>query len=162
MGCGDGIFTSALHILIQPGGEILAVDKDRRALQALERNFAEGYPDARLRPIHADFTRPLTLPPLDGLIMANSLHFIVQKEPVLARLSGLLKPGGRLIVVEYNTARGNMAVPYPLDEAGFVKLANEIGLNEAQIIARIPSSFLGEMYAGLGLASVQPGDLSHL
>ncbi|MFQ5855445.1 MAG: class I SAM-dependent methyltransferase [Anaerolineae bacterium] len=152
LGCGNGIFTSALHSLLRPGSEIYAIDKRRPALQSLTRNFAESYPEASVYPILADFTRPLSLSPLDGLIMANSLHFVRQKKPVLAQIAGLLKPGGRLIVVEYNTARGNFAVPYPLDEAGFLALAAEVGLREARIIAKIPSAFLGEMYAGMGLA----------
>jgi trans-aconitate methyltransferase len=151
LGCGDGIFTSALHTLLRPGSEIYAVDKKQRALEALTHNFAESYPDAPLNPILADFTRPPSLPPLDGLLMANSLHFIGEKRSVLTRLVSLLKPGGRLIVVEYNTTRANFAVPYPLDEVGFLALAGEVGLREARILAKIPSSFLGEMYAGMGL-----------
>ncbi len=152
LGCGDGIFTSALWTLLRPGGEIYAVDKSRRVLQRLTRNLAESYPDANVSPILADFTQPLSLPPLDGLIMANSLHFVRQKQPALARIAGLLKPGGRLIVVEYNTTHGNYAVPYPLDEVGFLELARQVGLREPRILARIPSTFLGEMYAGMALA----------
>ena len=152
IGCGDGIFTSALHTLIRPGGEIYAVDREPSALNALARNLAESYPDALLHPVRADFTRELILPILDGIVMANSLHFAVDKEPLLNRLVRLLKPGGRLIVVEYNTRRGNPAVPYPLDDQDFLKLAKQIGLCEARILSRIPSTFLGEMYAGMGLA----------
>ena len=150
VGCGDGIFTSALSTLIQPGGEIYAVDRDPSALEALTRNLAESYPDAALHPMRADFTRGLTLPALDGMVMANSLHFVTDKVAVLSRLIRLLKPGGRLIVVEYNTSRGNPAVPYPLDDQSFLKLATQIGLREARILSRIPSSFLGEMYSGMG------------
>jgi ubiquinone/menaquinone biosynthesis C-methylase UbiE len=153
VGCGDGIFTAALHTLLQPGSEIYAVDRNRRALKVLMQNFAEGYPEASIQPILADFTHSLSLPPLDGLVMANSLHFVKHKRPVLIRLVDLLKPEGRLIVVEYNATRGNLAVPYPLDEAGFLALAREVGLREVRILAKIPSSFLGEMYAGMGLAS---------
>jgi hypothetical protein len=58
-----------------------------------------------------------------------------------------------LIVVEYNTARGNPAVPFPLDEMGFLELARATGLREARVLARIPSTFLGEMYAGIGLTT---------
>jgi ubiquinone/menaquinone biosynthesis C-methylase UbiE len=152
VGCGDGIFTAALHTLLQPGSEIYAVDRNRRALKALMQNFAEGYPEASIHPILADFTHPLSLPPSDGLVMANSLHFVKHKRPVLIRLVDLLKPGGRLIVVEYNATQGNFAVPYPLDEGGFLALAVEVELRKARILARIPSSFMGEMYAGMGLA----------
>jgi SAM-dependent methyltransferase len=153
LGCGDGIFTAALHTLIHPGGEIYGVDKDRRALQALEREFAAHYPETTLHPLLADFTGPLELPPLDGIVMANALHFVRRKMPLLVRLSQLLVPGGRLIVVEYNTVRGNYAVPHPLDEAGFLDLARAASLHEARVISRIPSSFLGEMYAGLAVAA---------
>jgi ubiquinone/menaquinone biosynthesis C-methylase UbiE len=152
IGFGDGIFTSALYTLIQLDGEIYAVDKSQFALDALERNFAESYPDAALHTLRADFTRELTLPALDGVIMANSLHFVVDKAPALTRLIRLLKPAGRLIVVEYNTSRGNSAVPYPLDEHDFLELSRQVGLRETRILSKIPSSFLGEMYAGMGLA----------
>jgi len=153
LGCGDGIFTAALHILIRPSGVIYAVDKDRRALRALEREFAVHYPETTLHPLLANFTGPLDLPPLDGLVMANALHFVRHKTPLLVHLSHLLAPGGRFIVVEYNTTRGNYAVPHPLDEAGFLDLASAAGLVEASVISRIPSSFLGEMYAGLAVAA---------
>jgi trans-aconitate methyltransferase len=152
LGCGDGIFTAALHTLLQPGSEIYAVDRNRRALRALMQNFAEGYPEASIHPLLADFTRSLSLPPLDGLVMANSLHFVKHKRSVLVRIVDLLEPGGRLILVEYNATRGNFAVPYPLDEVGFLTLAREVGLDEARILAKIPSSFMGEMYSGMGLA----------
>jgi ubiquinone/menaquinone biosynthesis C-methylase UbiE len=151
LGCGDGIFTAALYTTLKPGSEIYVVDKKQSALDALIRNFATSYPLASAHPILADFTQRLTLPPLDGLLMANSLHFVKHKKPVLERLKSLLKPGGRLILVEYNTSRGNLAVPHPLDEAGFVALAREVGLRQPRILAKIPSTFLGEMYAGMGL-----------
>ena len=151
IGCGDGIFTSALYTLIRPGGKIYAVDRDQYTLDALTRHFAESYPEATLHLVRADFTQELRLPTLDGMVMANSLHFVMNKASVLSRLIRLLKSGGRLIIVEYNANRGNPAVPYPLDDQNWQKLATQVGLREARILSRIPSSFLGEMYAGIGL-----------
>jgi SAM-dependent methyltransferase len=153
LGCGDGIFTAALYTLLDPGSAIYAVDKKRRSLDALAHNFVDSYPEAAPHLILADFTRPLLLPPLDGLLMANSFHFVRRKRPVLEHLLTLIKPGGRLIVVEYNTSRGNFAVPHPLDEVGFLTLASEVGLCQSRILAKIPSTFLGEMYAGMGTVS---------
>lgn len=152
LGCGDGLFTSALYTLLPESSEIYAIDQDQNSLKSLARNFAESYPNAILHPQVADFTRPIDLPPLDGLIMANSLHFVQDKVPALTRIKKLLKPNGRLIVVEYNTDRGNGAVPYPVSDQQFLKLAKSIGLGEGQILNRIPSTFLGEMYAALSVA----------
>ena len=151
LGCGDGIFTSALYTLIRPGSTIYAVDRDPNAVDALTRHFAQSYPEAALHPVCADFTRELKLPALDGVVMANALHFVADKAPVLSRLIRCLKPGGRLIVVEYNTNQGNPAVPHPMGDQNWLKLAAQVGLREARIVSRIPSSFLGEMYAGIGL-----------
>jgi hypothetical protein len=36
-----------------------------------------------------------------------------------------------------------------MDESGFLALARQIDLHGARIQAKIPSTFLGEMYAGL-------------
>lgn len=147
LGCGNGIFTSALFTLLQPDAVLYAVDRDARAIRGLCANFAESFPQARLLPLQADFTRRLPLAPLDGLIMANALHFYPDKIRVLAQLQSVLKPGAPLIVVEYNAQRGNFAVPYPLPATGFSRLAAQSGYSSAQVIRRIPSSFLGEMYA---------------
>jgi ubiquinone/menaquinone biosynthesis C-methylase UbiE len=152
LGCGDGIFTYLLGTLLQPGSEIYAVDKNRDRLLALRRNLAEQEARVATHSILADFTRALSLPPLDGLLLANSLHFVRRKKPVLEPLVRLLKPGGRLVVIEYNTNRGNYAVPHPLDETQFLFLAGAMELRDARIVARAPSSFLGEMYTGVAEA----------
>jgi ubiquinone/menaquinone biosynthesis C-methylase UbiE len=153
LGCGDGIFTAALASLTGPDGEIYAVDKSRGALERLQRNFAAEHSDTTVHTLIADFSRRLSLVPLDGVIMANSLHFYRKKTPVLTHVTALLKPGGRLIVVEYNARQGNYAVPHPLHESEFLKLTEAAGLHHVRIISRIPSSFLGEMYAGLAFAA---------
>ncbi len=155
LGCGDGIFTLALCDILGPEVEIFAVDRDREALGNLRHRFRKRSPQARMTPLQADFTRPLPLSPLDGMLMANALHFVPDREKMglLHRLARQLKPGGRLIVVEYNTDRANPAVPYPLDEAIFLRLAKEAGLRDSRICARVPSTFLGEMYAGVGVRS---------
>lgn len=148
LGCGEGIFTLLLAEFLQPGSTIYAVDRNKQALGRLERKL-DANPDAAIHLIHADFTRPLALPPLDGLVMANSLHFVADKTPLLARLVQHLKPGGHLVLIEYNASRGNYAVPHPFDETQFIDLVTQAGLIEARIAAKAPSSFLGEMYTGV-------------
>jgi ubiquinone/menaquinone biosynthesis C-methylase UbiE len=136
LGCGDGIFIYMLAtFLVQPGSRLYAVDKEQHKLDALQRNLPQLELDVSVELRSADFTRSLDLQPLDGLVMANSLHFVRRKEPVLRQLVTLLKPADRLVLVEYNTNRGNYAVPYPLDEAEFPQLVTKVGLREARIVA---------------------------
>ena len=152
LGCGDGVFSYLLCTYLAPGSQLYAVDQDAGVLRQVARNLADHCGNVTFHATRADFTRPLSLPPLDGLVMANALHFVQQKAPVLKQLVTLLKPGARLILVEYNTRQGNYAVPYPLDEDDFLALAAAAGLQDAQIVARAPSSFLGEMFTGLAFA----------
>ena len=84
--------------------------------------------------------------------MANSLHFVKVKPSVLRLIHGYLKPGGRLIVVEYNTDRGNTWVPYPFSFRTWTKIAAANGFVETrQIFVRPSPRFLGEIYSAISL-----------
>jgi len=149
LGSGTGAFTLALADLIGTGGEIYSVDKDRGALREQERALRVRFPAASVTYLVADFARPLELPPLDGVVMANSLHFQKQKDAVIQLVRSYLRPGGRLILVEYNADQGNAWVPYPLSYSTWEALARRNGFADTRILARVPSRFLREMYSAL-------------
>lgn len=146
LGAGDGAFTLALAELLGEG-VIHTIDRDRRALERGAVEVARRYPSVRVANQVADFTGPVELPPLDGLLMANALHFVSDKEPLLRRLRGALKPGGVFLLVEYNVDRGNMWVPHPLSFETWAALARRAGFGHVELLGRAPSRFLGEFYA---------------
>jgi len=152
LGAGTGAFTLALADLIGLHGIINAVDRDRAALAELRSGFVSSVPQAELRVQNADFTRRLDLADLDGVVMANSLHFVDEKRPVLALVRGYLKHGGRLLVVEYDSDRGNDWVPHPLSFETWRDLASESGFVETRKLATVPSRFLRRIYSALSLA----------
>src|SRR2546430_1817745 len=71
LGSGEGAFTLALADVLGPEAHIVAVDKDSHALRAIAGRF-----ETRV----ADFTRPLDLKDLDGVLMAYSLHYVRSEE----------------------------------------------------------------------------------
>ena len=151
IGCGDGVFTHLLLEWLVPASTVIAVDQEPSALRRLLQALPPGQ-QARVQTLQADFTQPLNLPdPLDGLLLANSLHFVRNKLPVLTALVNLLRPGGTAIIIEYNAARGNWAVPHPFRAETCLQLMRSAGLHRTQIINREPSSFLGEIYTAVGV-----------
>lgn len=118
LGAGTGAFTLALADLLGPDGLVVAVDRDAGDLSENARRVRAAYPATRVTTLAADFTRPLHLglevAPA-GLVLANALHFVARAEQVrvLRSLAGLLRPGGRCVIVEYDADHGKTWVPYP-------------------------------------------------
>ena len=151
LGAGSGAFTLAALEVLGEEAEVAAIDRDAGALRKLEQATASRFPSIEVRTIVADFTQPLAVEPgsFDGVLMANSLHFVRDKEPVLRAAIDALKPGGRFVIVEYGSDRGNQWVPWPIGYASWEKLAVEVGLRDTRRIAEVPSRFLGSMYAAV-------------
>ncbi|MEO8745330.1 MAG: class I SAM-dependent methyltransferase [Candidatus Dormiibacterota bacterium] len=149
LGAGEGAFTLALAELLGPGAHITAVDRDAGAVRQLAQEMGKRLPRATVETKVADFTRPLDLSALDGIVMANSLHFVRDKGPVLDAVREMLRPGGRLVVVEYGTDRGNSWVPHPFSYPRWERMAAQAGFEKTHLLRTIPSRHLGSMYSAV-------------
>ncbi len=147
LGSGRGAFTLALADLLGPAATIHSVDRDAGALREQRAAMTTRFPGRDVRYHLADFTAALELPPLDGLVMANSLHFQRDRAAVVRHVAGHLRPGGTLVLVEYDADRGNHWVPYPLSFETWRRLATDLGLIDVRLAGRVPSRFLGAIYA---------------
>jgi ubiquinone/menaquinone biosynthesis C-methylase UbiE len=109
-GCGTGIFTNALASLLAPSSKIYAVDK--------EDHYSETYETAKvdIEFLKLDFiSDALPFNNLDGIVMANSFHYVKDKSKFIDTLKKHLKRSGQLIIVEYDTEKQNRWVPYPIN-----------------------------------------------
>ena len=149
LGSGAGAFTLALADLLGAGSRIVSVDRDSGALRRQRQAMEARFPAAAVEYVRADFTRPLELPELDGLLMANSLHFVRRRGPLLAAIRDWLRPGGRLLLVEYDADRGNLWVPHPLSYGTWERVAAEHGFTDTRLLARRASRHLGAIYSAL-------------
>src|SRR5262249_53691520 len=91
LGAGTGTFTLALARTLGPRSTVYAVDDDANAVRAL-RELGPASNDVHIVPVEADFTRPFELPGLgkrmlDGILLANALHFVRDGERVLTELA---------------------------------------------------------------------------
>jgi ubiquinone/menaquinone biosynthesis C-methylase UbiE len=150
LGAGDGTFTRALAELLGADSRIYAVDREPSATAALARWASSSSPN--VVPVTADFTRVFALPALDdtrldGILLANALHFVHDADVVLARLAERVRPGGRVVIVEYDRRAASRWVPYPIPSARLPLLAAAAGLSAPTITGTRPSLFGGTLYA---------------
>jgi SAM-dependent methyltransferase len=151
LGAGTGTFTRALARVLDPASTIYAVDHDPRSVTALRSLAAQSA--TRVVPVKADFTHGLELPELgasllDGILLANSLHFVRDAGRVLTELAQRVRLGGRVVVVEYDRRAPSRWVPYPIEAAHWPRLAESAGLSGATVTATLPSVYAGVLYAG--------------
>ena len=118
------------------------------------------FPSTALEIVVADFTRPLELTALDGIVMANSLHFVRNKGPVLESVRSMLRPGGALVVVEYGADRGNPWVPHPFSFATWERLAAGAGFERTRRLETVPSRFLNTLYSAVTYRPLAPGSVT--
>jgi len=138
LGAGKGLFTKALATLLDKSSTVYAIDKDGASLNTIVFSIH----DIVLKKIQKDFsTEEFETEQLDGILMANSLHYVNDKESFLQRLKKHLKPSGKIIVVEYDRVTANQWVPYPISYASLQKLGESIGFTSIFKIGEAPSVY---------------------
>jgi ubiquinone/menaquinone biosynthesis C-methylase UbiE len=147
IGAGTGTFTEALFQLLE-SGKVIATDKSPHSLYYLK---PPGHIEFAI--IDADFTKPMHLPEVDGILMANALHYANDHEAVLENVLRHLKPGGTLLLIEYDTDVANPPwVPFPLPLQQAKSLFEKIGLTRTTVINTKASIYRdGIMYALAGI-----------
>jgi 2-polyprenyl-3-methyl-5-hydroxy-6-metoxy-1,4-benzoquinol methylase len=135
LGAGEGLFTRALATLLKPGSSIQAVDIQRHGISSPVN-------DVKVEYHQLDFTNNLNLlSDLDGVLMANALHFVSDKFEFLSRLKKILNQNGRLIIVEYELEAGNKWVPYPVTFGSLKDQLSACGYSGVQRLAERKSIY---------------------
>ena len=153
LGCGDGIFTRALAACLPAGSRIHAVDRDASALRAIPNRVGGVAVTTVVHDVTAD---DLPLSDLDGVLIANALHYVRDQAGWLTRLRGRLRRF-RLLLVEYDSARPNRWVPYPVPLVRAEALLAAAGFDRLEPLGRRASVYRdADLYALLATAST-PG-----
>ncbi|MBO9562949.1 MAG: class I SAM-dependent methyltransferase [Niastella sp.] len=146
LGAGTGLFTTALSHLIGKQSTIYAIDKSATGLQQIKTRV-----DISLKTIQADFINDeLQLPELNGILMANSLHYVKDQYNFLDKMQHTMKEGGAFLIVEYDTDRANQWVPWPLSFIRLKQLFEKLQFTTIEKIGETPSRYNNNnIYAAL-------------
>jgi ubiquinone/menaquinone biosynthesis C-methylase UbiE len=147
LGSGSGLFTSALASQLASGSTIYAVDSNHSALTKI-------IVDDRIaiHPVQADFTVDrLDFSGLNGLLIANSLHYVNDKPAFILKAGGYIKPGGCFLIVEYDTDKPVPRwVPYPLSFQSLERLFETAGYLSIIKLNERPSLYnRGTLYSAM-------------
>ena len=138
LGCGDGTFTIALATLLPAGSTIHAMDRDAAALRSIPRAHA----GTSIVTHSGDFTEhPWPFDRLDGVLIANALHYVRDQAGFLRRAEEAVRPPHRLLVIEYDTDRANQWVPYPISRQALERLCAKTGYQSITWLGSRPSIY---------------------
>lgn len=150
VGSGRGLFTMALAELLPHGSNIYAIDKNGQAL-----NNLKPFLHVNLRKLEADFMKDvLPLSGLDGILMANALHFVADKTAFISTARRWLNDEGCFILIEYDTDSPNPWVPYPLSFVSATRLFEHSGYKNIKKLGTQTSLY---QQAGIYAALVERG-----
>ena len=140
LGCGSGTFTRALNSLLPAGSHITAVDREKQRLDLLNVGF-----------LRANFEHDdLKLSGLDGILMANAIHYVAEKATLIRKLEPMFAGLPRFVVVEYDTNRANPWVPFPITFEKLRDLFESLGYLKVGKLNEKPSAYnTGNMYCAL-------------
>ena len=93
----------------------------------------------------------LPIPTLDGILMANSLHYVQEQVACIKQLKTHLRNGaGAFILIEYDTDSRNQWVPFPVSFARAQSIFGDAGFSKIVKIGERQSMYRGDsIYAAL-------------
>lgn len=147
LGSGDGTFTLALADMLAAGSTIYAMDMDQFALTRIP----DYQKEVEIKTVKGNFvTDEFPLSSFDGILMANSLHYVKDKKVFIGKLKATLREKASLLLVEYDTDTANSWAPYPLSFESLKRLFKDTGFHSVTKLHERPSIYQrSNMYSAL-------------
>lgn len=101
IGAGSGYFTLRFAPKVAPGGHVYAVDVSPDMVRHLNARIRDAKL-ANVSTILAPPEDPLLPVPVDLFVIVDVWHHVEDQAGYLARMKSLLKPGGRVVMIDFH------------------------------------------------------------
>ena len=125
LGCGPGYFTLPLATMVGVAGRVIAVDLQAAMLAKLRVRAERAGLDSRIELLECGPDRIGLTTPCDFVLAFYMVHEVPDAAALMSEVHGVLKPGGRFLMVE---PKGHVSAA---DFAATVAVAKAAGLVEA-------------------------------
>ena len=125
LGSGTGYFTWRLAQLVGPQGKVYAVDVQQSMLDLTKATVAEHKLDNVEYVLATENSPRLPERSVDMVFIAYAYHEFGDPEAMMAGIRRALKPGGRVLILEY-AKESRIAPASPLHKMSFEEIRREI------------------------------------
>lgn len=144
LGAGVGYFTWRLARQVGPQGRVIAVDIQQGMLDLLAANLEQrGVDNVKMILATADNPR-LPVAAVDLVLIVDSYHELAKPETTMEHVRRSLKPGGRLVIIEYRKEDPNIPI-HPLRKMSVEEVRSEIeptGFKMVELMDFLPTQHI--------------------
>lgn len=130
VGCGTGSISKDIANIIGKSGKITGIDNTEKFIESGKETY-KNIPNLNL--LHSDFFDFQTTEKFDLIISARTLQWLSNPKDALLKMKSLLKPNGRISILDYNhnNLEWNPEPPTSMKEfyKTFLKWRNDAGMN---------------------------------
>jgi len=149
VGAGSGLFTRPLARKVAPGGKVYAVEIAKKFVDHIEKTCREQGIDNVTGVLGTPVSAELPAESVDVVFTCDTYHHFEYPYKMLASIHRALRPGGRLVIVDYKKEEGvspkwvfghvradMKLVVKEVTEAGFKLIDTDRKLLKIQYVAR--------------------------
>jgi ubiquinone/menaquinone biosynthesis C-methylase UbiE len=143
VGAGPGYFALRMARAVGPTGRVHAIDAEPRMIELLrERAAAAGV--TNVHPHLAAGGIPAVPEPVDVVLVVNTFHHFADGPGTLRALAARLRPGGRLVNVDFHAGELPVGPPpdHKVSREAFLAAAAEAGLATVEERTFLPYQYL--------------------
>ena len=100
LGCGPGFFTIEMAKMLDGSGKVIAADLQQGMLDKVNKKIKGTQLEQRIELHKCEETKIGVTENVDFVLVFYMLHEVPDQDKLLAELSSILKPGGKIYIIE--------------------------------------------------------------